>query len=69
MCKLNSDLVFTTLSVVTIRFDKTVYRVVESERGSSVDVCAVMHNGTPPDRLVDFEFDIIFSTSDGTAGT
>ena len=46
-----------------------VYTVAESETGSFVRVCAVMHDVTPQDRLVDFEFNIIFFTLDGSART
>ena len=60
---------FTTLAVVTIGFENVAYRVAESERGSSVEVCAVMHNATEQDRLVDFQFDIIFFTLDRSART
>ena len=58
-----------TLSAVTIGFDKPVYTVEESDIGSSVEVCAVMNDSTEQDCLVDFEFDIIFFTLDGSART
>ena len=61
--------VFSTLAAVTVGFDMAVYTVAESETGSYVDVCAVMHDVTPQDRLVDFEFNIIFFTLDGSART
>ena len=45
-----------------------VYTVAESEI-RPVEVCAVMNDATEQDCLVDFEFHIIFFTSDGTART
>ena len=61
--------VISTLAAVTIGFDKAVYTVAESEIIRSVEVCAVMNDATEQDCLVDFEFHIIFFTSDGTACT
>ena len=58
---------FFTLSGVTIGFEKAVYTVEEAETGSFVEVCAVMRDATPQDCLVDFEFNIIFFTLDGSA--
>ena len=54
-------------SAVTVGIEKTDYQVKED--ASSIQVCAVVRNPRDANCPVDFSISVIFSTTDGSAGT